>query len=299
MTPVPVLRHAPMRWQRSAAARMPPCSANDSRVFERHRRRQGRVAQVLGHGRRVDHHAGVQAPVRVEEPLHLPERLVEILAEHRAVERAAHEPVAVLRRVDPVELGDQRDDLLRDGLQGLDTARRGRVDEGPDVQAAHRAVSVEPGVEPVSVENLAEARDVVVEPLGSDRGVLHERRRPAHTLAGRHQQAESRLAHLGQRVLLGGRLGPQRVVAVAVPAPGGLESVEAIVCLRLVVGEEGHVQQCARGRPRAPGRAFGTRACSATGRGPPCRAARSPPRRAPARPRSRRWPRRRSGSARP
>jgi hypothetical protein len=30
MTPLPVLRHAPIRWQRSAAARMPP--GNDSRV---------------------------------------------------------------------------------------------------------------------------------------------------------------------------------------------------------------------------------------------------------------------------
>ena len=32
MTPLPVLRQAPIRWQRSAAPRMPPCSANDSRV---------------------------------------------------------------------------------------------------------------------------------------------------------------------------------------------------------------------------------------------------------------------------
>jgi hypothetical protein len=32
MTPIPVLRQAPIRWQRSAAPRIPPCSANESRV---------------------------------------------------------------------------------------------------------------------------------------------------------------------------------------------------------------------------------------------------------------------------
>jgi hypothetical protein len=32
MTPIPVLRQAPIRTQRSAAPRIPPCSSNDSRV---------------------------------------------------------------------------------------------------------------------------------------------------------------------------------------------------------------------------------------------------------------------------
>ena len=43
---------------------------------------------------------------------------------------------------------------------------------------------------------------------------------PPRALAGRHQQPEPGLADLGQRVLLGRGLGAQRVVAVAVLAPG-------------------------------------------------------------------------------
>jgi hypothetical protein len=234
------------------AARADPLAAVGRRAHaagERQPRRQWHrggqlgVAQVLGHGRRVDHHAGVQAAVRVEERLHLAKRLVEVVAEDPAVERAAHEPVAVLGRVDPVELADEIDDLLRDGLERLDPLPRGQVDERPDVQAADRAVPVEAGLETVPVEHLAEARDVVVETLGRDGGVLHERRRAACPRARRHQQAEGRLAHLSQRVLLGGRLGPQGVVAVTVLAPGGLEGLEPVVGLRFVAGEEGHIQQ--------------------------------------------------------
>ena len=95
----------------------------------------------------------------------------------------------------------------------LDPAGLGEVDERADVQAADRAVPVPAGAQPVAVEDLAEARDVVAEPLGRHRGVLDERERPPRALARRHQQPEAGLAHLGQRLLLGRRLGHERVVA--------------------------------------------------------------------------------------
>ena len=78
----------------------------------------------------------------------------------------------------------------------------------------------------MAVEHLAEARDVLAEALGRDGRVLDERGRARGALAGRHQQPEARLADLGQRVLVGLRLGAQRVVAVAVLAPGRLERVQ-------------------------------------------------------------------------
>ena len=105
-------------------------------------------------------------------------------------------------------------------------------------------MAVAAGLEPVAVEDRPERRDVLAEPLGRDRRVLHERDRPPRALAGRHQQAEAGLADLGQRVLLGRRLGAQVVVAVAVLAPGRLEPVELARLASLA--EERDVEQRAR-----------------------------------------------------
>ena len=144
----------------------------------------------------------------------------------------------------------------------VDPAGLGQVDERADVQAADRAVPVPAGGQAVAVEDLLEARDVVVQPLGRDRRVLDERERPAGAAAGGHQQPEPRLADLGERLLLGGGLGAQRVVAVAVAAPGALELVELGARLLGGVAEEGDEQQRRRGRPRSSRTARGTRAWS-------------------------------------
>ena len=67
MTPLPVLRQAPMRWQRSAAPRIPP-SAKCRCVAQRlgAAAAPGRAgATVSGGG--VDHHARVEAARRVEQ----------------------------------------------------------------------------------------------------------------------------------------------------------------------------------------------------------------------------------------
>ena len=88
--------------------------------------------------------------------------------------------------------------------------------------------------------------DVVAEALRRDGGVLDEGGGALGALAGGHQQAEPGLADLGQRVLLGGGLGAQEVVAVAVLAPGRLQAVELLAGLRRRVGEERDEQQRAR-----------------------------------------------------
>ena len=211
--------------------------------LERQRGRQRRVAEALRERWRVDHHARVEAPVGVEQRLDLAERLVELVAEHARVERAADAAVAVLRRVDAVELRHQRGDLVGDGGHRLDALRRRQVDERADVQAADAAVAVEAGAQPVAVEDGAERLDVVAEARGRHRGVLDEGRGPPGALAGRHQQAEAGLADLGQRVLLGGGLGAQEVVAVAVLAPRRLQLVELRAGPVGRVGEEGDEQQ--------------------------------------------------------
>ena len=204
-----------MRWQRSAASRMLPPSKLKWVSSGSAGGSAGSRRPVVS-GERVDHHARVEAAVGVEERLDLAHRLVELVAEHAPVERAADAAVAVLGGVDAVELRHQRGDLVGDGGHRLDPARLGEVDERADVQAADAAVAVEAGGQPVAVEDGAEGLDVVAQPLGGDRGVLDEGGGPLGALAGGHQQPEAGLADLGQRVLLGGRLGAQEVVAVAV-----------------------------------------------------------------------------------
>jgi hypothetical protein len=104
-------------------------------------------------------------------------------------------------------------------------------------------MAVEAGAQPRAPQDLAELTHVLDQPLGRHRGVLDERRRPRAALAGGHQQAEARLAHGGQRVLLGGRLGAQRVIAVAVLAPRPRQRVQLVAHLRLRGTREGHEQQ--------------------------------------------------------
>ena len=238
MTPMPVLRQAPIRWQRSAAARMP--SGKCSRVCSGPAGGSAgsRRSSVIGAASTIT--PGVEPPVGVEQRLDLAERLVEVVAEHAPVELAAGAAVAVLGRVDAVELHHQVEDLLGDRAHRLDPARLREVDERADVQAADRAVPVPAGAQPVAVEHLAEGGHVVAQPLGRHRRVLDERQRTPGALAGRHQQPEAGLAHLGQRLLLGRRLGHDRVVGLP------LEAVELRARLLGRVREDGHEQQRAR-----------------------------------------------------
>ena len=266
-----------MRWQRSAAARIPP-SPKEKCVCSGKRGRQRGVAQVGGQRRGVDHHAGVEAPVGVEQRLDLAHRRVEVVAEHARVERAADAPVAVLGRVDAVELRHQRGDLVGDGGHRLDAAGIAEVDERADVQAADAAVAVEAGGQPVALEDRAERLDVVAEALGRDRGVLHERGGALGALAGGHQQPEAGLADLGQRVLLGGGLGAQEVVAVAVLAPGRSAARRAARRPRRACRRRTSRTAARPGRPRSCSPSARTRAWSATARGSSRRSSRSPPR---------------------
>jgi hypothetical protein len=128
--------------------------------------------------------------VGVEEALDLAHRLVEVLAEDPAVELAAGAAVTVLARVHAVELRDEVDDLLRHRAHRLHAPGRGQVQVGADVQAADGAVTVEARGQPVPVEDLPEARDVLVQALGSDGGVLDEGERTAGARARRHEQPE-------------------------------------------------------------------------------------------------------------
>ena len=157
------------------------------------------------------------------------------------------------------------------------------VEERADVQAADRAVPVEAGVQPARVEDLLEARDVLVQVLGRHRRVLDERRRPRAALAGGHQQAEPGLAHLGQRVLLGRGLGAQEVVAVPVARATPARAGRACRGPRPRCHRRTRRTAAPPGRLRAGRRGAGTRASPARARGSCGRSSRPPTARARAR----------------
>ena len=239
--------------------------------------RQRGVAEVVGHRRRVDDLAGVHHVVGVEERLDLAHRLVQVVAEDLAVELAARQAVAVLAGVDPAVLADQVLDLDRDRPHRLQLRRVGEVHERPHVQAAHRSVPVEPCLEAVPVQHLLEALGVDAQVDRVDRRVLDERERAPGADRVGHQQPEARLAHLEQRLLLGGGDRAQGVVAVPVALPERDQPVEPVGQLVDVVAGEGHEQQRRAGRPRGSCRGRRTRSCSGTGRGSSCPSARPGP----------------------
>jgi hypothetical protein len=206
-------------------------------------RSQGRVAKMLGHGRRVDDLAGVHAPVRVEQTLDLPHRLVQLVAEHAAVELAPGQTVAVLARVGPAVLGDQVEHLLGHGSHRAHLRRAGEVEERAHVQAADRAVPVEPGAQAVAVEDPGQARGVGGQVGRVDRRVLDERERAASTGARRHEQPEAGRADPEHVGLLGGGDRSQDVVAVPAAPPARREPVQPGGHLRFAVTEEGDEQQ--------------------------------------------------------
>ncbi len=219
MTPVSVLRQRPMFMQRSAAVRIP--SGPSKRIVVGSGAARGsagsRRCSVIGPASTIL--PGLRTPLRVEEALDLAHRLVDLVAEHAPVERAADEAVAVLGGVDAAVAQHHLGHLLRDLAHDVHAAGGAQVDERPDVQAADRAVAVEAGLEAARVEQRLHLGDVLVQALGRDGGVLDERERPARAAARRHQQPEPRLAHVEHRRLVGRVRRAQRVVAVAVLAP--------------------------------------------------------------------------------
>jgi hypothetical protein len=144
----------------------------------------------------------------------------------------------VLTGVDPAVPGGQLGDLLGDRAHRGDLARPAQVDERPDVQAAHRAVPVEPGAQTVAFQDGGELFDVRDQRLRRYRGVFDEGQRAAAADAGRHEQAEPGLAHLEHGLLLLARHRAEGVIAMPVGGPGRGQLVDAGGDLRGRIAEE-------------------------------------------------------------
>ena len=188
--------------------------------------RLGQVAQVIRHGGRVHDFPRVHPVPRVEEPLGLLHRPIELAAEDAAVEFAAGQPVAVLARVGPAELEHQLTHLLGDRAHELRLPGRAEVDERADVQAPDRGMAVEASAQAARVQDLPEPARVGGEPGRLDGGVLDEGQRPAGARAGRHEQPQACLTNLQQRGLFRCVRRPGCVVAVAVGPPAFLQTGE-------------------------------------------------------------------------
>ena len=145
IVPSRFLRHSPTPLHISTARAE---SGVIGEVEERRRRRRrvtGAESQVRGDRRRVDDAAGIEEAVRIERLLHLPERLIELGAEHLLVEGAAHQAVAVLARQRAAELEHEIGDFVGDRFELRDAVRGLEIDDRPDVQAADRGVRVHAG----------------------------------------------------------------------------------------------------------------------------------------------------------
>ena len=214
------------------------------------------IAQVIRHRGRVHDLPRVHPVLRVEKPLRLLHRPIELVAEDPAVEFAPGQPVAVLARVGPAELQHQLAHLLGHGAHEPRLSRCAEIYERADVQAPDRGVAVEAGAQAAGVQDLPEAAGVGGEPGRLDGGVLDERQRPAGARAGRHEQAQPGRADLEQRRLLRHADGAERVVAVAVRPPASVQAVKPGGGFGLAAAEEGDEQQPLRvavqDRPERP-----------------------------------------------
>ena len=170
--------------------------------------------QAGRHRRRVDDLTGVEDAVRVERAFDGSERLVELRPEHFFHERAAHEAVAVLAGQRAAVLEHEVGDFAGNGLEGLHACLGLHVDDGPDVQAAHRRVGVDAGLDLVPPDDPEKPLDVVAQPVGRDRRIFDERQRLGVVLHG-HRQAERDLANAPHPGLCIGR--QHVVVAIAEP----------------------------------------------------------------------------------
>ena len=231
------------------------------------------VAQVLGDGGAGHDVAGIQPVLRVEGPLQLAEGLHDGGPVHLLQIGAARAPVAVLAGDRPVELPHQVEDLVGDGLHLVQAARGLEIDDGADVQAAHRAVPVVGAHRVVLGEDLLEARHELGQVSGLDAGVLHEGDGllvPLHA----EEKAEPGLAELPDGLLLARIQGHGRRVAEALALAQRLQGLDLGAHLGLAVPRVLHDEDglgIALHEAHALRRARG---CRARGRGSSCPSAR-------------------------
>ena len=146
------------------------------------------IAEILGHRLAVDDLPGIHAVLGVEDRFHLPHRFVQLVPVDAAVELGASESVAVLARVGTAELRGELQDLLRDRVHRLDILGTAEVEEGPDVQAANRAVAVETCTHAAAFESRGEPLRVLREVLRINGRVLNKGERALCAGARCHEQ---------------------------------------------------------------------------------------------------------------
>jgi hypothetical protein len=145
---------------------------------------------------RADDAAGVEQARGVERVLHRLEGPREAGAEHRFVELAAGDAVAVLAAVAALVGADEVEALFRNGAHRLHVGGALHVEHGPHVQAADGSVRIVGRARAVPLEDGVEALGVVGEIVEVDGAVLDEGDRLAGALL-RHHDVEPGLAHLG------------------------------------------------------------------------------------------------------
>ena len=143
---------------------------------------------------------GLNSPPGVEGVLDLLERGDEPGTEHRLVELAAHDAVAMLAGMRAPVAADHLEAFLRDRPHGARAFRGLEIDDRAHVQGADRGMRVPGAAGAVAGEDGVEAAGVLGEVFQAYRAVLDEGDRlpvPLH----RHHDVEPRLAHVPDRAL--------------------------------------------------------------------------------------------------
>ncbi len=161
---------------------------------------------------RIANVAGIQAALRVERRLDLPEPVVDIVSVKRGEVFGPRAAVSVLARQRAVELHHQVANIVGDRAQLGDVRRVFAVDHRAKVQATDRSVTVKTSPRVVIGHDLLQPLNVFRQPVDSDCGVLNEGDRLGVALQ-RHQQRQTRLPQLPDVGLLVRRGRPVEAVA--------------------------------------------------------------------------------------
>ena len=174
-----------------------------AREVERRRHLDGlvrlSVAQVFHRARAVDDFAGVHAIPWIEGGFDLLEGLVDSRAEQAFVQVAARQAVAVFAAHGAAKLDRQVAHFSRNGLQVVDVDAGAQIEHRPDVQTAHRRVTVERTLGVVPGHDLAKPLDERGQVLGGNGGVLDKGHRFAR--AGLSEQQRQRSFAAGPHVV--------------------------------------------------------------------------------------------------
>ena len=146
-------------------------------------------------------------------------------AEHRLVELAPRDAVAVLAAVRALVLADEIETFLGDCTHPLDVRPILHVEDRAHMQAAHRRVRVPGAARSVALEDRIESLGIVRQVLERHGGVLDEGDRFAVAFH-RHHDVEARFAHFGDRSLERGLCGPDHAMREAEIAHEFLEPRE-------------------------------------------------------------------------